>query len=53
VVKGKGGSGRNTFDVTVADELDPCMKTKQVVRPEDQVELNEQVLLCVCCVKTY
>jgi hypothetical protein len=43
VVKVKGGSGKNTSDVTVADELDSWMKTKQLVRPEDQVELNEQV----------
>lgn len=43
MVKGKGGSGKNTSDVPVADELDSWMKTKQLVRPEDQVELNEQV----------
>jgi hypothetical protein len=42
-VKGKGGSGKNTSDVAIADELDSWMKTKQLVRPEDQVELNEQV----------
>jgi hypothetical protein len=43
VVKGKGGSGKNTSDVPVTDELDSWMKTKQLVRPEDQLELNEQV----------
>lgn len=52
-MKGKGGSGKNTSDVAVADELDSWTKTKQLARPEDQVELNEQVELCFCCVKDY
>jgi hypothetical protein len=42
-VKGKSGSGKNTSDVAVMDELDSWMKTKQLIRPEDQLELNEQV----------
>ncbi|XP_033609005.1 dynein intermediate chain 2, ciliary isoform X4 [Cryptotermes secundus] len=44
VVKGKGGSGKTTSDIAVTDELDSWMKTKQMIRPEDQVELNEQDL---------
>jgi len=42
-VKGKGISGKITSDVTAADELDSWMKTKQLLRPEDQLELSEQV----------
>jgi hypothetical protein len=46
LVKGKGVSGKITSDVTVADELESWMKTKQLLRPEDQLELSEQVLFC-------
>jgi Tfp pilus assembly pilus retraction ATPase PilT len=53
VVKGKCGSGKNTSDVAVVDELDSWMKTKQLVIPEDRVELNEQVELFFCRVKAY
>jgi hypothetical protein len=42
-VKGKSVSGKITSDVTVADELDSWTKTKQLLRPEDQLELSEQV----------
>jgi hypothetical protein len=42
-VKGKAVSGKITSDVTVADELDSWMKTKQLLRPVDQLELSEQV----------
>jgi hypothetical protein len=45
LMKGKSGLGKITSDVTVADELDSWMKTKQLLRPEDQLELSEQVSL--------
>jgi len=42
-VKGKGISGKITSEITAADEMDSWMKTKQMLRPEDQLELSEQV----------
>jgi len=42
-VKGKGVSGKITSEVTAADETDSWMKTKQLLRPEDQLDLSEQV----------
>jgi hypothetical protein len=42
-VKGKSVSGKITSDATVTEELDSWMKTKQLLRPEDQLELSEQV----------
>jgi hypothetical protein len=42
-VKGKSGSGKLSSDVTVADELDLRMKTRHFVKPEDQLDLSDQV----------
>jgi hypothetical protein len=42
-VKGKGGSGKIASDVPVADELDLWTKSKQLLKPEDQLELSDQV----------
>lgn len=42
-MKGKGISGKITSEITAADEMDSWMKTKQMLRPEDQLELSEQV----------
>jgi hypothetical protein len=44
-VKGKGGFGKIASDVSAADELDSWTKSKQLLKPEDQLELTDQVWL--------